>query len=300
VRPSVPFAAMSPRARALAADALAVLLRATRPALQARRLRLARRQGVRRPAFVLSLDCDTDLDLDVVPEVHGRLVASGILPVYAVPGALLEAGADVYRPLAAEAEFLNHGQDRHCRFDPERGSYESWLFYDQEPWEIVEADVRAGHATHERVLGRAPRGFRAPHFGTLHGTARLRQLHALLVSMGYEYSSSTMPLYGLVRGPVVPVDGLLELPVNGYPMAPNRVLDSWSARYAPERRRGMADFEEGLGHLLDELLTGRADVVHVYADPSQVVDWPGFFKVVARGAPVAVPSLAELVARVAA
>ena len=40
--------------------------------------------------------------------------------------------------------------------------------------------------------------------------------------------------------------------------------------------------------------TGVPGVVNLYADPSQVVDWPGFFDAVALLAPFAVPSYGHL------
>jgi peptidoglycan/xylan/chitin deacetylase (PgdA/CDA1 family) len=286
-----------PRARSAAADAVAVALRAARPLLQVRADRLARRQGVDRPCFVLTFDCDTDDDIAVVPEVHERLRRSGITPAYAVPGEQLAAGADVYRAVAASgAELLNHGQARHCTFDPVARTYDSSFFYDRLPWGDVERDIRGGHDTHLDVVGRAPVGFRVPHFGTFQRRDRLRRLHDLLAAMGYRYSSSTMPLRGLLGGPVQRTSqGVVELPVTGRPTAPNRVLDSWSFRFAPGRRVDERDYERELAMLVDDLLAGRRRVVNVYADPSQVHDWPGFFHAVARAAPVALPSLAALV-----
>lgn len=267
--------------------------RALAPVAGVRRRRLARPLG--RSCFVLSLDCDTTLDLEVVPAVHERLVAAGIVPTYAVPGSLLEAGHDVYAPLAAVGiEFVNHGYAEHCHIDPATGLYESSYFYDQLPWAEAEADIRRGHAAVAALVGRPPAGFRTPHFGTFRTRRQLARLHALLAELDYRYSSSTMPLYGLRHGPVVRVGDLWEVPVSGRPSVPHRVLDSWSFRYAPGRDVGPEDFERELRTLLAEARQSPA-VVHVYADPSQVHDWPGFFDAVAEAAPLSLASLASLV-----
>lgn len=87
---------------------------------------LCRQSGLKRSVFVLSFDCDTDLDIRVVEGVHERLVKLGIPPVYAVPGELLERGSDTYRRVAADAaEFMNHGYVHHTTVDPRCSRYVS-------------------------------------------------------------------------------------------------------------------------------------------------------------------------------
>ncbi len=57
----------------------------------ARNIALSRRAGLRKPCFVLSFDCDTDLDSAVAPALHARLRAFGLSPLYAVAGEVLDA-----------------------------------------------------------------------------------------------------------------------------------------------------------------------------------------------------------------
>jgi peptidoglycan/xylan/chitin deacetylase (PgdA/CDA1 family) len=257
----------------------------------------ARRQGFDRLRAVVSFDCDTDRDIAVVPAVHARMREAGVLPAYAVPGELLERGAAVYADVAADgAEVLNHGYAEHCTLDEATRTYTSTGFYDEMSDAEVADDVRRGHEAVADLIGRAPRGFRAPHFGTFQRADRLRRLHALLASLGYRYSSSTMPVIGLLRGPVVAGgSGILELPVSGRPTAPHRVLDSWSFRFAPGRTVDEADWEADVRRLVDGHLAGRRPgLVNLYADPSQVDDWPGFFRTMAVLAPHAAPSFCAL------
>ena len=249
------------------------------------------------PSFVLSFDCDTDRDAAVVEEVHARSVAAGARPAYAVPGQILERSPDPYLRVAAiGAEILNHGYVEHTRFDAASSSYVSSFSYATAPWEEVVRDVLDGHEAVLRICGVAPTGFRAPHFGELAGSARLRVLHRLLVDHGYRYSSSTTPIVGLLRGPVVVTkQGVVELPLTGIPSMPERCLDSWTFTYDPRRSVGRSDYEAALRKVIAE--TRRfGGVVNVYADPSQVADWDGFFDAVATARGMGI-SLGELAGR---
>lgn len=271
--------------------------------LLANHARLAARRGIGRLTVVVSFDCDTDEDIDVVPEVHGRLTALGITPVYAVPGELLERAASTYAALAGSgAELLNHGYRQHCRIEPGTRTYVSSMFYDELTPQQVADDVRGGHDAHLRVLGRAPVGFRVPHFGTYQRPAQLRHLHGILASLGYRYSSSTTPIHGLLRGPVVKGHhGILELPVSGRRDLPRRVLDTWSFRFAPGRDVEPDDYVAQVRAMLAYFAGGRRPgLLNLYGDPSQVADWDGFFTVCAELAPHAAPSFSSVLDRLGA
>ena len=63
--------------------------------------------GVKGKYFILSFDCDTEKDIEVVDEVHQRLARLNITPSYAVPGELLKKGASEYSKLKNKgAEFI--------------------------------------------------------------------------------------------------------------------------------------------------------------------------------------------------
>lgn len=254
--------------------------------------RHAARVGFDRTVAVVSFDCDTTEDAAVVLDVDARMATLGIRPVYAVPGELLERAPDVYRQLVDRgSELLNHGHRQHCVFEPTTRSYESSYFYDQLSDDEVELDVRTGHERVIDVLGRPPTGFRVPHFGTLRDRRRRRRLHGLLAALGYRFSSSTMPVDGYLRGPVIPAGRVVELPVSGCPDAPRQVLDSWGFRFAPGRRWDEADYLVQVRKLIALHHGGaRPGLLNLYADPSQVADWPTFFQAMALVAPLARPS----------
>jgi len=264
------------------------------PALvAARRCAATRAAGLDRPAFILSLDCDTEKDIAVGGDVFRRLRDRGIMPVYAVPGALLERGNDCYGRIAeAGCEFLNHGQAEHCRLTAE-GRYESTFFYDRLPRAAVRADVVAGHETLKRSLGITARGFRTPHFGSFQAPQELAFLHGLLRELGYRFSTSTGPLWGLRHGVLRDVGGLVEIPLTGCCEWPATILDSWSFRFAGGRLTELDYLRQivGFKRLMDE---GAPIFVNLYADPSQVYDWPEFFEAVGSLSRYCLPSYERL------
>lgn len=249
---------------------------------------LSRRAGLDRLYFVLSFDCDTAEDIDVVRRVHTRLLAMGVRPVYAVPGELLKKGADVYRRIAGTgAEFLNHGYVEHAGFDDTTSSYVSTVFYDQLSTEEVREDIVRGDQAVREVLGVRPLGFRTPHFGSFQKGRQLGFLYGVLRDLGYRFSSSTTPVHGFRRGAVYNVGGIFEFPVSGmwtYPLSP---LDSWTCFRAPERRLTPEDYHrEGLAVARHLSRSGAVGVLNFYADPSHVADSKLFYETVAEWARV--------------
>lgn len=251
--------------------------------------------GVGQPFFLLSLDCDTEKDIDVGWDVWARLSDAGIRPTYAVPGELVERGHDLYgRLVEAGASFINHGYAQHTTLALPERVYHSYNFYDALSPDVVEEDIRRGDAVLRDVLGVTPAGFRTPHFGSFQRPDQLRWLHGVISSLGYAYSTSTMPLWGLRHGPAFDKFGVMELPVTGCPSAPLSVLDSWSFRFDPGRTRSEGDYLAEVTELAQRLHGGQPLVVNLYADPSQVYDWPEWFEAMGRLGPFAVSSYDQL------
>ena len=294
------------RARAVTRDpiAAAVVWRARRDAASfvQRQARLARRAGIDRVYFLLSFDCDTDDDAAVVWDVHERVSDLGVRPTYAVPGELLRRSADVYRRIAVTgAEFLNHGGAEHTYFDEQLGRHASCFFYDRLGPDRVRQDVENGDRIVTEVLGARPRGFRTPHFGTYAQPAELRYLHGILGQLGYRFSSSTLPRFGLRHGPVSRRLGLPELPVTGVPEAPFEVLDTWGFFAAPDRSRTPGDYVGQARLLARALAKEGAGVINVYGDPIHIHDRPEFFEAVSAWVELAEPvSYTTLLDRVGA
>jgi len=237
--------------------------------------------GLNDKYFILSFDCDTEKDIEVVKDVHKRLKKFGITPSYAVPGELLRTGCEVYRSLhSLGAEFINHGFSSHTSYSEENRSYASTLFYDKLSNIEVKNDIVEGHSNFIDILGESPKGFRTPHFGTYQKPYQLKYLYSILKSLNYSFSSSTTPVTSMWNGPIIKTpSGILELPVSGCHDFPARILDSWGFRFSPTRRFTENDYVEQFQKMItffeSSSVTG---IFNIYADPSQVYDWEPFFE----------------------
>lgn len=260
--------------------------------------RQAGQAGLDRLYFILSFDCDRPEDIDAAWEVHGRLMDMGLCPAYAVPGELLETGAKIYQQIAATgAEFLNHGHRWHMYFDEAAGTYMSCFFYDELPLEVVEEDMVGGDKDVTEIIGTKPAGFRTPHFGTFQTESQLRLLHRVLKRLGYVYSTSTTPGFGLCYGPAFLRYGVIEIPVSGRGDKPFDILDLWSCFAAPGRTLGPQDYRRDALRMAERLQTG-AGLLNYYCDPSHVVNQPIFFETMRDLVKVAKPmSYTDLVKR---
>jgi len=263
---------------------------ASRDGLYRRYRRLAEQAGFRRLYFILSFDCDTHEDAVTALKVHHRLKTLGVTPTYAVPGELLNKSERVYREIAETGgEFINHGYRDHTFFDTARSRYASCFFYDQLPRETVRDDIIQGDRNLRATLGIAPKGFRAPHFGTFQKPSQLRFQHDVLQELDYSFSTSTLPLYAYRFGPAFRRFGIMELPVSGMGSMPLRILDSWTCFTAPGRQFGPNDFVRE-GRLASENFRSIGiGLLNFYADPSHIHDRDEFFDVVAHWAKVAKP-----------
>lgn len=257
---------------------------------------LGRKSGFSSLHFSLSFDCDTTEDSSVVLELDKRLEGIGIRPAYAVPGELLEKQSKIYGALKEKnREFLNHGYRIHTRLNQNTNQYESFLFYHENSRDWIREDIDKGHRTLVKVLGEEPKGFRAPHFGTFQSKNNLRFLHSTIKELGYTYSSSTLPVFSFLLGPVFDRFGLTEIPVSGAPSNPRRVLDSWGY-FASSRKEPGTYLDEvtGFAKLKEKGLVG---LINLYADPSQVYRESYFWKAMEKLVSFSVSSELTTVAR---
>ncbi len=224
----------------------------------------------------LSFDCDTDEDIAATAELDPWLRSLGVRTTYAVPGPQLEKGAPTWRGLAETgAAFINHGGLAHAERRGDR--YHSITFYDQMSSDDVVADIEKGHRCVGDLLGIRPRGFRAPHFGCYQSPDQLALVHATARRLGYAYCSTTIPAYALTHGPVVQLDGLVEIPCFGSWRAPETILDSWT--YLADRRDYCLkdEYYELFAETVERMLAeGIPGVLTYYADPSHVLDQAPF------------------------
>lgn len=248
--------------------------------------------------FILSFDCDTELDIEVLPTVIQRLKIMAIQPVLAVPGELIEKGSDLYVSLAKSGvEFINHGYVQHTRLELPGRVYLSNFSYHTLTRAQIKNDIILGHKSIQKVLGISPKGFRTPHFGSFQKKSQLTFLWNVLKEQGYEYSSSTTPVVGIKEGPSFN-PGVIELPVTGCPSWPMKVLDSWGFAFAPSRTVTKEDYVEQISLMCQEIDAGRNLFINIYADPSQIYDWPEFFEAIEKLAPYNVGRYSEILDKV--
>jgi peptidoglycan/xylan/chitin deacetylase (PgdA/CDA1 family) len=260
----------------------------------------ARAQGFNRLMLYLTFDCDTDEDAKAALDLDPWLRARGIRAAYAVPGVQLERAAESYRKLkTAGATFLNHGACAHAEWRDDH--YVPITFYDKWSTDQVINDIRRGHAIVSAVLGEAPAGFRAPHFGSYQRSEQLSIIYGVVRELGYLYCSTTIPQMGLDHGPLIDHQGLFEIPLFGSHLAPTTILDSWT--YLEDRktyRLGQQYFDlfrDTLNFMQNNRLPG---VLAYYADPAHVIGQKPFLDamdmIVERG--IASVTAEELVAEV--
>ena len=260
--------------------------------LWARYNRLAMHAGLRGLSFVLSFDCDTVEDADVVLSVDAKLRRMGVNPVYAVPGELLAEAAAIYQELAARgAEFINHGHTKHTFWNTQNNRHESCFFYDELSLDEVRQDMLQGHESVTQVIGTPPKGYRAPHFGCFQSQAQLVFLHEVIRELGYTYSSSTIPRHAFEKGPIHYFGACAEFPVSGWWRNPLSIQDSWGYMAAPHASLGPQAYLEHARETAAQFTRrGYAGVLNYYADPSHIHDVPEFFEAVGVWAKAARPT----------
>jgi hypothetical protein len=230
--------------------------------------------------LVLSFDCDTDEDIPAAQHIHEWLGERGARGVFAVPGVQLRKGARTFQRMAKEgAEFINHGAAAHTEWRD--GRYWSVTFYDRMSREDVERDIRAGHEIVAGVTGKAPSGFRAPHFGHFQMGEQLTWLYGLLRQLGYRYASTTLPRSLLRHGPCADVGGLVEFPVTGRYSTPLQIFDSWGYLRSPHTRQVTEKYGKDLISSAEAMRKENVvGIANYYVDPAHVVNSQCFFKAV--------------------
>lgn len=238
--------------------------------------RYAKKHGLRKPILFLSFDCDTDLDIPAAETLAYSLQKKGIQSTFAVPGAQLLKGRSVFQAMAKDGfEFINHGALPHTQWDGTK--YIPATFYDAMSLHEVEADIREGDKIVREVTGKAPLGFRAPHFGCFQSTKQIDFMHSLCRELGYIYASTTMPAIGTERGPFFKNKSVLELPLSGSWQEPNNIPDSWSQLTDRINFTLGNRFYDLWADSLAEVATRKLPMLLAwYVDPAHVINQPSF------------------------
>jgi peptidoglycan/xylan/chitin deacetylase (PgdA/CDA1 family) len=240
--------------------------------------RHARLQGFDRLYVALSFDCDTPEDIPAAEQVHAWLTKHGMKATYAIPGAQLLEGAETYRHLLdMGADFINHGARPHAEWRD--GRYWSVTFYNEMSSAEVIEDIRKGHAICSNVLGQPPVGFRAPHFGYFQAKEQRQLMYSVLNDLGYLYSSSTLPEFGLKNGPVLCEDNIQEIALSGSYLDPFTILDSWNYIVSPTEPVLKPQYADLFIQTVDKLLELEVPgILNYYVDPAHVFKGEVFYQ----------------------
>jgi peptidoglycan/xylan/chitin deacetylase (PgdA/CDA1 family) len=239
----------------------------------------AQQQRFDRLYVLLSFDCDTPDDIPAARKVFDWMRERGLKATFAVPGAMLKQGAEVYRRLYEDgADFINHGAAPHAEWRD--GRYWPATFYDKLLPDQVVADIEDGDSIFRDILGGIPVGFRAPHFGSFQSLEQIGLMHAALERLGYQYSSSTLPEAALNHGPVMDLGtGILEIPCFGSYDLPTVILDSWNYIESPYNPVVQPRYAELFIRTVDRLLAlDIHGVLNYYIDPAHVDSMAAFYE----------------------
>lgn len=253
---------------------------------------MAKACGVDRVYLLLTFDCDTDLDINIVGELDRQLRSKGIKAGYAVPGAQLRKSPETWRAVAERgSEFLNHGDRAHAEFRD--GRYWPATFYEKLSPSDVVSDIEAADRTIRELTGADPVGFRAPHFGSFQSPEQLELIYRTVRPLGYRYCSTTTPALALARGPVVDMGGgMIELPTLGSHRNPTTLLDSWT--YLTDRvNYALGDeYADLFIETIDRMTADRIPaILTYYGDPSHVFGQRPFERVLDALLRAGIPSL---------
>jgi len=260
---------------------------------------LASRSGFSGLSLFLSFDCDTDEDAEAAESLEPWLQDLRVKTTYAVPGEQLERAAKTYRSLRETgATFINHGGQAHAAPGGER--YVPVTFYDKMSTQEVQADIRRGHKICTEVLGTQPKGFRAPHFGSIQTDDQLAPVYDVARELGYTFCSTTIPRVALENGPVVERNGICEIPLFGSLYAPTSILDSWTHLEDRKNYRLSSQFFDLFKQTVDFMIERRlGGILSYYVDPAHVVGQAPFLEAMKYASRREIPSVTadDIVAR---
>lgn len=230
--------------------------------------------------FLLSFDCDNDEDIDALAEIDKFLEENEIKAAFAVPGEVLLKGKEKFSRLGAKGhEFIGHGYKKHSAI-LDSGRYVSTLYYHKLSDGEIEEDITKGNKAVEEVFGKKPRGFRIPHFGHSNTKKELARVFRVLKEEGIEYSSSTLPIFEILQGPIFKAQyGISELPVSGRYNLPLSLLDTYSFGFKDGDKSKYKDYLENMKRVIDYFKNKRV-CLNYYCDPSQAAQMEEWFEAI--------------------
>lgn len=214
----------------------------------------------------LSFDCDLPEDVSSHAWLLERLREYGLRASFACIGKYVEMYPAEHRLLAdAGHEIINHtySHPSHRLLNP---TQRFRVLSDK----LLREEVSRAHEIIEKIIGVAPLGFRAPHFGGLH----TNRVYPILREMGYRYSSSTIGTRTPTLGSPFKFHGIWEIPLSPDPKTALGCLETWglyraSPPHYKDKNEFLALFDEILkiGMVSNAFLNFYFDPVDLHRDP---------------------------------
>ncbi|MEA1997164.1 MAG: polysaccharide deacetylase family protein [Gemmatimonadota bacterium] len=213
-----------------------------------------------------SFDIDYPEDVAGLEKIYGILEKLGIKASFAVVGRLVEDFPAEHRLLSrAGHEIINHTYSH-----PDNELFHPHERFDELTQEEQKGQIERCHDVCRKVLGVAPRGFRAPHFGNVTG----RGFYKCLLELGYTFSSSVVSVDSPGLGlPFKTPEGVWEFPVSCCPEHPFAVLDTWNAFRSPRARHKKKGEFAALVAESAEMVKRCGGYLNLYMDPRDVVEY---------------------------
>ncbi len=218
--------------------------------------------------FFLSFDFETQKDVDVIDQLTEKLLTLNILPYYAIPGQLIENNKNLFKKISRKIIFINHGYKIHTKYSKEYNNNFSSFSYSEINNNDISKDIINGHNAIINYCNRTPKIFRVPHFGSFSENSSLSHIYHTLKELNYLISSSTTPIYSILKSPIFIDNGIYEIPSSAYIKNPLQIIDSWSMN------QSKLEFNDLNKELIraKELLASNNLFFNIYFDPSDIID----------------------------
>lgn len=230
------------------------------------------------PLLLLSFDCDNFEDIVAIEEIFNFLRINNIKATLAVPGEILLRGKEDFLKLHQGGhEFIGHGYKKHCQII--NGKYLSTLYYNQLNDKEIEEDIIRGNEVIKNLFGYQPFGFRIPHFSR--NKRELQKVYRILAQEGIKYSSSTPPLFTILKGPIFKsYYSIYEIPVSGGYYKPLDIFDTYNYGFSKDSNRdNFKDYLKNFVKLIDFYFNKNV-CLNLYCDPSQAVQMREWFEAI--------------------
>ncbi|MDC3091207.1 polysaccharide deacetylase family protein [Rickettsiales bacterium] len=230
---------------------------------------------------LLTFDCETQRDMDVLDKLHKKLSDIKITPYFAVPGELIEKNKLLIQNLSKKkCFFINHGYKIHTIYDDFKKKNFSSFSYNNLAKSVIAEDIIKGHNSIKKITGQIPDIFRTPHFGSYSNKNSMNFIYDILFDLGYKFSSSTTPIYSFSKAPFYKTNNIIEVPISSCLNKPLQIIDSWAFI-------GSKDKTE-ITDLIDEmnkyfiLMENNTFFLNTYFDPSDIINYDIFFETLSK------------------